>query len=309
MIKIITLGFLLLLAKSGLEKFTSDVSYRSGFAFLENDFNKNKIKVLKSFKTLKSTIAFVQYGSTIYVVKQIKNPRHQKYLIREALASLVAESASIPVNRSRAVSRFVDCPGRVYKDRAATIHTVVSGRPIAQTGVYRYIDLKQYNSDGLSKYKKGLTWLIICYMSYHRDLPIIAAFDTFIGNRDRSRSNLFYDKKCHQFFGIDLELSLSAPLCEIACYQINRLLNKRNHILSDKQLKGLTHYKNTLVLLIKKNNPDNMSAQLEKIAANAGLLDRSFSEFMHQEKKHITRQYVYAKKLVRLIEKLLNRQT
>lgn len=50
-------------------------------------------------------------------------------------------------------------------------------------------------------------------MSRYKDLPVLVALDTFVGNADRAGSNYFCDETTDTFYGIDMASSFNQDLC------------------------------------------------------------------------------------------------
>ena len=194
------------------------------FILLDNINNRKRkkfsfVKVIKTIKTKKSIVIVFKYtDGFLYVLKQLKNNNLEKQinLIFEALSSSVAESAGISVNYVRIVPIDIKFLKKRYSDRMAILCTFVPGNRIQKK--HLRFDLKQQQCikkqgcKGLIKRFRGLPYAVISTMSLHNDLPPIVALDTFIGNNDRGKPNVFYDKKKDRFYGIDLEIAWSERL-------------------------------------------------------------------------------------------------
>jgi len=206
-------------------------------------FCGKETRVFDTFENHKSQVHFLVQGANRFVVKQMisEDIKKQFCLIREALASCIAESLDIPVNHIRIIPPGARFPGKKFTERAATLHTFAHGRSLLDPGKYRYLKIKQLWKEALPKEHWGLTWQVIHNMSLHPDLPIIVAFDTFIGNSDRCPHNLRYHGKSDHFCGIDMEISFNKNLSNIAVDQIRRLLKSATR-LSHKELMGLETY-------------------------------------------------------------------
>ena len=225
------------------------------------------------------------------------------------LASCIAESAGVPMNRACLILPGDDFPGKQDRMRLATLHTFVSGRPVLRKEPYYGIDLKQKKSPTFNKttIPRGLVQKIITSMSVHPDLPKIVAFDTFIGNADRSKENLFYNKNTDRFFGIDLERSLTYNLCEIARKQIENMLHDRTLSFTKKEIKVFAILQSTLCSLIKHNPPKK---SLEKINDLIKIAESYGNNISNNKLCHINTMivegYADAEKLVVLIGKLID---
>src|SRR5207249_10025139 len=106
----------------------------------------------------------------------------------------------------------------------ATVHTLVPGQSVESLNLDVDIHqrMRRENTPMWHKWgplppeKAGLTLKVIQNMAKHDDLPSIVAFDTFVGNADRSRPNLFYDSATDHYFGIDMAASFCSELGKVA---------------------------------------------------------------------------------------------
>ena len=273
-------------------------------------YKPNCIKVIDSYENHKTIVLFLEDASgKKFVLKQMKRGclRQQFCLIREALASYIAESINVPVNRVRIISPEIDFPGKVFKERAATLHTFAPGLDVDRRGPYPYLKIKQKYDTTWPEHKLGLTKDVIQKLTKHSDLPVIAAFDTFINNSDRAPHNLFYYEKTNRFCGIDHEISFNKNLSILAHKQIIRLLRKT--IFSHSEICALKRYKNTLQKLITYNPPEKTCAYLDKFFVIAGFeygIDNDFDKYVQLHKRRIYESYASVQKLVRLLDQLID---
>lgn len=265
--------------------------------------------IFDTFRNHKSYVHFIKQGKNRFIVKQMipENIEKQFCLIREALASHIAESLNIPVNRVRIIPRDVYFPGKIFIHRVATLHTFAKGKSLLEPGKYKGLKIKQFLTEELPKKECGLTLQVIHNMSLHPDLPRIVAFDTFIGNADRGSPNIYYNQKTDRFCGIDMEISFYKNLCEIACFQIQRLL-KGKVKLTKRELGGIKKYCKTLKKLIEKYPPETVITVLDKLCSQAGFTPTGnfvLQSCIRWHKRKIQENYASAQKLVVLLDQLV----
>lgn len=200
-------------------------------------------------------------GKAIYIFKQIDDSSmsQQLLLINDCVASSVGIQAGISINEVCFVPYTVGAHLKKYPERAATLHTYVAGCDVdlklplflsTDFSIHqRVIDVnsawqKQYP---LLAKNQGLSKLRIESMSFHKQLPSIVALDTFIGNGDRSKPNIFYDEHKGCFCGIDHAAAFGKTLPFFACERLKELVHEGYFKSSDKKIvDGLRIYLNTL---------------------------------------------------------------
>jgi len=287
------------------------------------DWQSRTFKIVNRIDKGKAIVTVIQDSAgPLYCVKQIRldaQPKRsfQSYLmghVRDVVASYVFESMNIRVNKVRIIPPNVPFVGKYYQDRIATLHTFALGSNEAHDFPFS-LHLEQYLKSRKFVRDRGLTLQVIDDMSQHEDLPPIVAGDTFTSNPDRSRNNLFWDARTERWTGIDVELAFKLPmarnLSEIACYQIEKFLKTPGFSMSKKTYRGLEHYNAVLHGLIENNNPNDTCQLLKNVATYAHVIfvrrgnlidsDHSFEEYCAK----INAQYNSSKKLVRLIDRLL----
>jgi hypothetical protein len=210
-----------------------------------------------------------------YVVKHIKdpNPDEQFLLVIDTLACYIAQNLGVRINAVE-----VHAPGTFIaqitnKDFPATLHELVYGEPLgSSSSCYNDIDIHQRKiaKEGTQcDARRGLTLNVIQSMARHPDLPSIVAFDTFVGNADRSQPNIFYDQQTDHFCGIDL----SASWCSLlGFYALRNLqtLEAKNYVFSDAERVALKHYAATLRQLLQQFSPESCATLLDHFANQAG---------------------------------------
>lgn len=241
-----------------------------------------EVKIL-SMDSSDAAVKLVKKGDSFFILKQIvdADPDEQFLLVRDFVASQIAEKCGIPMNKVSFIHAEEHCPAKFYADRAATIHTVAPGKSIEDAfpeflpqnfSLHQRIcnpDSPWQQKNPLKEEDQGLTVQIITSMALHEDLPKIAAFDTFVGNADRSRPNIFHDKQNNRFCGIDNAAAFNNKnLAESAKKRLEELS------ISDYQCKkirdGLEIYIRTLLDLIEKIDIENIEADLVSYAVAVG---------------------------------------
>ena len=214
-----------------------------------------------------------------YCIKQVKERAYWKEysFVHEVVASFVAESIRLPINKVRLIPAYIPFPGKLFLDKLATIHTFAEGKQIKYLKKpYEDLILKQ----GQKKIIWGLTKTIIERMSIHPDLAKITALDVFIGNYDRSGSNLFYDQQMDRFFGIDLERSFYVDLAQYACNNFKKMIND-GITFTKQEIYGIKIFKETIEQLYENNPPEKIALQLEQF----------YKKIMRLHEKQRTYQY------------------
>jgi hypothetical protein len=133
-----------------------------------------------------------------YIFKQVKLPISYMQASADALSAQMGRSLGIKVNSTQMVPAALKHPLK-QGPFGATLHELVPGKPVdsLESG-HRFKDLD------IAHRFKGLTPGHLKTLAKHEDLPKIAALDTFTGNWDRGRGNIFYDEKSDSFWGIDM---------------------------------------------------------------------------------------------------------
>jgi len=184
-----------------------------------------------------------------FIVKQVKDesPSEQLLLIIDVCASSIGLACNIPLNQVSLIPANSDFPGKKQKHLPASLHKVVPGIATEDQTPWddfcihqRFHRPQAYEKiwGKLLEEQKGLTQEVIEHMKRHPDLAQICAFDTFVGNGDRSNPNLFYDKATNRFWGIDMAASFHSLLAKIV-YQ--RLTNGQQSVSSDLYFSTLKH--------------------------------------------------------------------
>ena len=269
-----------------------------------------KVKVLAILPKDSAFITFVKdpFG-TVFVVKQYKQFKACKYfyLVMELLSSHIAQLMDFPVNKVRVINSKIKFPGKKYNNVPATLHLKVPGLRISRLkNEYHDVILRQQCGSKVPREKWGRTREVIHHMARHIDLTVIAAFDTFMCDKGRHSSNLFYDKATDAFWSIDLEKCFKFNLSEIAYENI-----KRKPKFTKNELVGLKRYKIILQKLIDAFPPERLHGLFdafikEAVLPNKIMTDERMQSKITQFKRMMSQSYESAKKLVKLLEKLDN---
>jgi len=292
---------------------TCIVCYSEGQTYFGNYFDSKNTEIIEIKKAKRSCVTIIKHKITgdYYCVKQFSVETSSCVLrsVYEVFASCVAESVDVPMNRVCLILPGDYFPGKQDRMKIATLHTFILGGPVSKKEPYYGIDLKQKKSCTSNKIivPRGLAQKIITSMAAHPDLPKIVAFDTFIGNADRSNANLFYNKSTDQFFGIDLERSLKYNLCGVARDKIKKMFHDKKLSFTKKEMKAFAIFQSTLRSLIKHNSPKKSLKKINNLIKVAEFYGNNIS---NNKLCHINiiivEGYADAEKLVILIGKLID---
>lgn len=275
------------------------------FELLNSDYDRAKIKVLHQIRGApkKSVVTYIVDGENHnFLIKQAtrSNPKGLLLAIRDMVAAHIAESNEIPANLVRLIPKGESFPGKFDERFPATLHLYVSGAPLQ-------IDADLFLQQPFHSYfpNHGITRKVVQDMATHPDLSRIVAFDTFIGNRARRLTSLFYDQNLDRFFAFDLESSFVYPLPQLACSFFQELINNVN--LTENELKGLIIYRDTLSALIKNHSPEQQYSCFDRFTQEAGinLRNRRVIRELNLYKRSIRKNYKYSQKLARLLDQLI----
>lgn len=253
----------------------------------------------------------------MYILKQIHNPTYdeQFLLITDAIASTIGVFADVHVNYVAFVPYTVGAHLKVYPERAATLHTYMSGKDLESfAGTADTFTLHQriINPDSswqkqfpLTAHQQGLTKDIIESMTCNDNLPAIVALDTFVGNIDRSLPNIFYDANTNSFGGIDQAATLTRDLSLFAFEQLQELISG-NYFASCpfSVYHGITIYRDTLSRLVHNNTPQDILQDMVKLADFLGknsLKNNEVQARLGHHKKIIEQSYISSLRLIELL--------
>lgn len=235
-----------------------------------NDFSKNSSD---------SVVMMVEDPQNIgFIFKQIKNQDvdEQFLLISDFIASNFGFENGIKINEVQIIAYNQYCMFKFFKDRAATLHTFIDGKSLEDKlpdflSEHFTVQQRVYNPDcewqkkwPITLDQQGLTKEIIESMATHCDLPAIVAFDTLIGNADRSRPNIIYNPNDKHFYAIDQAAAFTKELPKLAIEQIEKLKSEKYfETCSEKVIDGLKIYCETLEKLTQDGNLEKLIGQLQ----------------------------------------------
>lgn len=285
--------------------------------FLEYAGIQADMRMIDEFETQDCNITFwVNDSGAEFVYKKIKNndPNEQFLLVVDAVGAHIGRMCGISVN----LIAFIIGENNILR---GTLHTRAPGLPCSSSeclhynlslrqGVYKYAcnETKDaYVKVGmLEEEQQGLNAVVIAAMTKHPDLCSIAAFDTFLGNADRSSPNLFFDAATNRFTGIDMAASFCHNLADIACDQIRRLHSQ----LSEAERCALRQYQSTLMKLVRIFRPHTLCMLLEAYAFDAGFYEplqrEKVAHRIARHKKIICQNYASCLDLIDLIDEVCN---
>jgi len=261
-----------------------------------------------------------------FILKQIVilDLDEQFLLIRDLVASEIGVICGIPINKVFIYPAVATDDIRFYHDRAATIHSFVQGISLDEEFpeiLFKNFTLQQkfinpnspwQKNNPLKENQQGLTQKIIESMALHSDLPKIVAFDTFVGNADRSYPNIFYDKSTDKFYGIDNAAAFNCrnlPLLAIERIKELQAGNFFNNC-DTTIMRGLKLYHETLIKLYENIEPKFVQESLQKYSQYLCKKDdkESLKFVMQRAKFHgkaFEKNYKFVKELICLLEEII----
>jgi hypothetical protein len=272
----------------------------------------DKSKVI-SKQGMTSTATFVKdRNGNSYVFKQVSNPLVMAMLQppSDVVASEIGRNAGINVNKTMlvpAASKFFLKKGIL----GATLHETVPGESIDSLAErepdHQFAGIRLSQASGLTP--MGIKPSHLKSLALHPDLPKIAALDTFMGNWDRGRSNLFYDKTSNSFHGIDMGVSLSHKPFGASLSQVTKKNFEKADFskLSPEQIKAADSYLSTLKTLYRDNPP----AKIERRLASYNALDNGDWRILgrYAGMKSIQDNHTQAGELIKTLESKLGKRS
>lgn len=230
-----------------------------------------------------------------WIYKQIVDPApdDQVVTILEVVASKIAKALEISLNDVEIISSSNPFEFRLFPNCPGSLHLKVKGKCIEHGPPWSAFDLHQKirspflikRKGPLSPKEIGLRREIILTMSKHSDLPKIAALDTYLGNSDRSLSNIFYDESTDTYYGIDMGSCLTGNLAEKAIEQ----LQNAQGTFSMEEVIGLNRYRNALVSLVIHFPPAKTISLLNDCLEEAGFVPDNERLWSRDLEKKITK--------------------
>ena len=281
---------------------------------------KGELKLLSVIKQSFTRVSIIKdKQGNKYCVKQMKDrrvpERWDHRLIIESFCSYIAESVDAPINIVEIIPKDIEFVGKIIEGRVASLHTFVHGKQLNQPGPYSDLNMREHfirlvNAELLSQeVKEGFLVSMIADIARHHQLSIIAALDTFVGNR-RGGMNLFYDQKSDQFCGIDMEKSFRQNLSQRLYQFFVSVLDDLSVQLNNLELEALIVYRNTLKKLLQKNRPAFLKKLLDEISIKSkiDLSSEAISNQIRKYKNNIDKMYISANKLVKILDEVIEKQ-
>jgi hypothetical protein len=220
--------------------------------------------------------------------------------IRDVFGSYVAYQMHVSSQYVWIIPPSCYYPGKHYKNMPATLHTVVPGKSLR--------DVKKLDKFSIELGHLGLTLDVIAGMSLHNDLPLIVGLDTFIGNYDRTKKNLFYHKKSSSFWTIDTDRALKCNLMQ-ASYQNLLSYESSGYVFSSTWLMGLQIYKQFLSDIrdwLPLDDLLNLLRQSVSMCQVEGVVTDE-ARLLKQCQARLTDSYSYLDKLIYILDEILQR--
>jgi hypothetical protein len=277
---------------------------------------KEKFELISTRETKNCIVSLVKIDGIVYLVKQKKDPRKQLAVVRDALASHIAEALKI-AQQIAIVSCEEQMPGKIKSAWPATIHTLAPGKTVREQKESKYsaLRLRQFWAGAKTFDDKGLTRSIITQMTWHKNLPIIVALDLMIANSDRHCGNICYDASTDTFFAIDMDDTFNKDLCSFACEKIKYMLKQDQEPFTHEEIKALIVMRDTLKFLVKRHTPEDLIQKLYYFAKQAGFYKgnkiytiRIENKLLHYE-DIIKKSHASAHKLILLLDKIVVRKS
>lgn len=274
---------------------------------------KEKVSFLNTIETKNSFVSYVLIKGKTYLVKQKKDYKKQLAVVRDALAAYIAKTLRGIAHEIEVIGANQKCSGKINEELPATLHTIARGETVRKQPQCKYnaLRLRQFWALAQTFAEKGLTKLIIEYMTWHRQLPEIVALDLFIGNSDRHCGNLCYDPSTDKFCAIDMDDTFNKDLCKLACKKLTYMIKKEKVIFNKEEISALKHMRNTLKILIRKHTPSELIQQLRFFAHQAGfskgssLYDERIEKKLLYYESMIIQSYKSAYQLIDVLDKIV----
>lgn len=285
---------------------------------LDKDYDHTHIVVYETLENQKhSHIVFIKdQHNNRYVVKQDKSfsLKAQLQVALEMLSAYIAASIGISAHQVQILPVGVSFPGKAIIERPATIHTLMPGSVIRALKKKIYSGFSINQGGNPTRSARGLTPFVIKCMSWHQDLPLIVALDTFIANRDRSRKNLLYDEINNRFYAIDMALVYDMPseevfIPQLACDNVEFMI-KNKVSFKKRKWRAIRCYYATLLQLLEHFPPQTICTLLDEFVQKSGLSEKyhndgAFHNLLAKYKDIIEKAYSENERLVGLLSQLL----
>lgn len=246
-----------------------------------------------------STVTFLVHKNTgqRLLLKQLAGgaKRYVNNLAMDALGALIAKSVGIPCNSIDIMPCNYSFLFKMYPKQPASLHSVIDGSTLKGVHWYDNLTIRQRKKVNKPGTDEGLHLLAIRTMAVHTDLPPIAALDTFLGNNDRHRNNMVYNKQNNRVYAIDFTLAFSQNLAHVTLKNL-QALKQRKVIFTPAQLRALKLYNATLKNLLAKHTPLLLCAMIDTFVRQTGFPNNCL--ITNKERKKIMEDITFRKKMV-----------
>lgn len=274
-----------------------------------------EVSFLSAFETKNCFITYVMINGYTYIIKQKKDFKKQLAVVRDTLAAYIAKDLAV-AHEVDIIDFKKNIVGKHHLKWPATIHTIAAGETVRKqkTSKYNAIRLKQHWSRPDINNEIGLTKMVINYMTWHKQLPVIVALDLFIGNSDRHIGNLCYDPETDKFCAIDMDDTFNKDLCELACRNFDKMIKNKTAQFTKEEIKALIIMRNTLKLLVQKHTPRDLIVKMYTFGHRAGFVKGSplYNERIQRRfaayERNIQKTYESARHLIVILDKIIRRK-
>ena len=179
-----------------------------------------------------------------YLIKQKRQwgeKRNVKHAVLETLNSYIANILEIPSQKVWIVPTSLDIPGKNDIGCAGSLHSFIKGEKLDECYSMRSI----FNLYKSRSAPHNVLRQIIFKLSRRLGMAPIFALDTFIGNPDRIKKNVIYDKKEDICYAIDMGSAFGRNYAEL----INEIMKSwvpDEMVFDEQEHTALTIYRDTL---------------------------------------------------------------
>ena len=294
----------------------------TGNLAIMNSFKKkcDSLKTVEGRRigTSKSNLRLLEgiHNEQLLLKQAIKShPKAQIKLIYDVIASHMAQALGLPCAEIELIPLSDICCHKFFSDQIALLMTRVPGIIIRKGSKYFKLDLRQKIKKGDVE-KTGVTLEVMRNMSLHKDLALMLALDTYLGNSDRSPGNASYDEANDRFYAIDFGESFDLPLCRGVRVTLKKIKDGTYKLTSD-EWESLALYKRALQNIVQLYPPEKIGQELDYLIDYSGLIDqtlvnRKFSgdikDTVEKIKKFMDVQYSETRELIHFIDTILGSQ-
>ena len=242
-----------------------DQFFDQDFPILRGSYQMEHVRDLTTSRSWLSLVQRVEGGKQ-FVIKQTRDhiPCHYITAVRTVLASWIAQTVSLSMDHAVLICPHDIVLGKYYASSSASLHTIIPGEVIYKYPRFNTVQIRQSTTGSVVGIRK-----IISSIAVHHDLACVAAFDTFVGNTDRSNNNLFYDEQSDRVYGLDQELAFDDDLCAHAETRLRQTLRGGRAKIIGAEYSALVVYRNTLAQLITLNPADRIVQMFDQLIVAA----------------------------------------